>query len=50
MNNFFPDTHIAVERTRLSRKLKYHFAIFAINEKLILKDHQISAERKEISF
>jgi len=35
-----------IERTKLSRKILYHFAIFAIiNEKLITKDHRKHCKR-----
>jgi len=36
-----------IERTKLSRKILYHFAIFAIiNEKLITKDHRVFTKCK----
>jgi len=36
------NTHVQIERTKLSQKVLYHFAIFAINELLIIKNCCIS--------
>jgi len=48
-DNSLPTLRVHVERVKSSRKVLYHFAIFAIiNELLIIKNHRINPAYRQL--